>query len=121
MQAEGMFVVNFSCRAWDGGNRRLSNLSHRILQRVRSNDILLLHEKLARPSLLPTWVGEVERILGGIREKGLVVVPLAELIGRPVMATAADCDADRPTVHRDLPGSAAPDAPAARPPHLDGP
>lgn len=120
MQAEGMFVVNFSCRAWDGGNRRLSNLAHRILQRVRPNDILLLHEKLARPSLLPTWVGEVDRVLSGIRENGLSVVPLAELIGRPVMAALADRDAVRPTAHRDEPGSAAPDAPAARPPHPDG-
>ncbi len=92
MREEGMFVVNFSCRAWDGGNRRLRNLSGRILKRVRADDILLLHENLPRPSLLPGWVGEVDRILQGIRERGLEVLPLADMIGKPVMAAAAERD-----------------------------
>jgi peptidoglycan/xylan/chitin deacetylase (PgdA/CDA1 family) len=90
MCEEGLFVVNFSCRAWDGGNRRLKNLSHRILKRVHADDILLLHENLPQPSLLPGWVGEVDRILQGIREKGLEVLPLADVIGRPVMSAVAE-------------------------------
>jgi peptidoglycan-N-acetylglucosamine deacetylase len=89
MQEEGMFVVNFSCRAWDGGNRRLRNLSRRILKRVRAGDILLLHENLPRPSPLPGWTEEVDRILEGIPEKGLEILPLADVIGRPVMVAAA--------------------------------
>jgi peptidoglycan/xylan/chitin deacetylase (PgdA/CDA1 family) len=88
MQKEGMFVVNFSCRAWDGGNRRIRNLSRRILNRVRANDILLLHDNLARPSLLLKWAGEVELILKGIPDKGLEIIPLADLIGKPVMSAA---------------------------------
>lgn len=87
MQMEGMFVVNFSCRAWDGGNRRIRHLSRRILKRVRANDILLLHDNLAQPSLLPHWAGEVDLILKGISEKGLEILPLADMIGRPVMTT----------------------------------
>jgi peptidoglycan-N-acetylglucosamine deacetylase len=86
MQEEGMFVVNFSCRAWDGGNRRIRNLSRRILKRVRANDILLLHDTAPRPaSLLPFWINEVERLLEGIREKGLEILPLEDIIGKPVM------------------------------------
>ncbi len=85
MQEEGMFVVNFSCRAWDGGNRRIRHLSRRILKRVRANDILLLHDNLAQPSLLPHWAGEVDLILKGLSEKGLEILPLADMIGRPVM------------------------------------
>jgi peptidoglycan/xylan/chitin deacetylase (PgdA/CDA1 family) len=119
MPKEGMFVVNFSCRAWDGGNRRIRNLSQRILQRVRANDILLLHENLTRPSLLPSWAKEVDRILGGIREKGLEVLPLAELIGRPVMAAAVVRDGIRRSVNSDLPGPAAPDVHDLRPPDPD--
>jgi len=92
MQKEGMFVVNFSCRAWDGGNRRIRNLSRRILKRVRANDILLLHENLAEPSLFPQWTGEVDLILKGIPEKGLEILPLADLIGRPVMIAAGGHD-----------------------------
>ena len=85
MQQEGMFVVNFSCRAWDGGNRRIRNLSHRILKRVRPNDILLLHENLPEASLLSHWSAEMELVLKGLQEKGLEVLPLADVIGRPVM------------------------------------
>ena len=91
MQKEGMFVVNFSCRAWDGGNRRIKDLSQRILKRVRANDILLLHDNLAEPSLFSHWAGEVDLILQGIPEKGMEILPLADLIGRPVMVAAAGC------------------------------
>jgi peptidoglycan/xylan/chitin deacetylase (PgdA/CDA1 family) len=96
MQKEGMFVVNFSCRAWDGGNRRIGHLSRRILKRVRANDILLLHDHLARPSLLPRWASEMDLVLKGLPEKGLEIVPLADLIGRPVMIAAGS----REEIHR---------------------
>jgi peptidoglycan/xylan/chitin deacetylase (PgdA/CDA1 family) len=95
MQAEGLFVVNFSCRAWDGGNRRIGNLARRILKRVRAGDILLLHENLPQPSLLGGWAEEVERILKGIPEKGLEIAPLADVIGRPVMTAGAGRDGRR--------------------------
>jgi peptidoglycan-N-acetylglucosamine deacetylase len=88
MQTEGLFVVNFSCRAWDGGNRRIGHLSRRILKRVRANDIVLLHDHLAQPSLFSRWAGEVDLVLKGIPEKGLEILPLADLIGRPVMIAA---------------------------------
>ncbi len=86
MKTKGMVVVNFSCRARDGGNRWVRNLSGRILDRVRADDILLLHDlPPIPPSLLPYWLNEVDLILKGIRDKGLEVLPLADLIGRPVM------------------------------------
>ncbi len=97
MQKQGMFVVNFSCRAWDGGNRRINKLSQRILKRVRANDILLLHDNLAQPSLFYRWAGEVELILKGIPEKGLEILPLADLIGRPVMIATGGHE----EIHRD--------------------
>jgi len=92
MQKQGMFVVNFSCRAWDGGNRRISRLSQRILKRVRANDILLLHDNLSQPSLFSRWAGEMALVLKGISEKGLEILPLADLIGRPVMIAAGGHD-----------------------------
>jgi peptidoglycan/xylan/chitin deacetylase (PgdA/CDA1 family) len=92
MHKENMFVVNFSCRAWDGGNRRIRNMSRRILKRVRANDILLLHDNLAEPSLFSHWAGEVDLTLKGIPEKGLEILPLADLIGRPVMIAAEGHD-----------------------------
>jgi peptidoglycan/xylan/chitin deacetylase (PgdA/CDA1 family) len=109
MQKEAMFVVNFSCRAWDGGNRRIRNLSERILQRVRSNDILLLHENLAEPSRFSHWAGEVDLILQGIPKKGLEIIPLADLIGRPVMIAAGNNDEIHPSSSCEHPSITGPD------------
>jgi peptidoglycan-N-acetylglucosamine deacetylase len=103
MQKQRMFVVNFSCRAWDGGNRRIKNLSRRILKRVRENDILLLHENLAEPSRLSHWSGEVDRILKGITEKGLEILPLEDLIGRPVMTATGGHDEIHPGPKSEFP------------------
>jgi peptidoglycan/xylan/chitin deacetylase (PgdA/CDA1 family) len=90
MQQEGMYVVNFSCRAWDGGNRRIKKLSQRILERVRANDILLLHENLPCASMTVQWSAEMDLILTGINAKGLEILPLADLIARPVMIGAGN-------------------------------
>jgi len=86
MKAKGMYVVNFSCRGWDGGNRWIKNLSRRILKRVRADDIVLLHDIVPTPpSLLPYWVNEIDGIIKGIQDKGMEILPLADIIGRPVM------------------------------------
>lgn len=82
----GMFCVTFNCRAFDAGNRRVKNLSVRILKKVKADDIILLHDvppckKEEKDILLP----EVEKILRGLVAKDLKVVPLAELIGREAM------------------------------------
>ncbi len=82
----GMYIVNFSCRAFDGGNRWIKGLSKNILKRIRSDDIILLHDvRPHKPSLFDYWLNEIELIIAGIKDKGLVVLPLAEIIGRPVM------------------------------------
>lgn len=86
----GMYLVNFSCRPLDGGNRRISNLAKKILDRIRPDDIVLLHD--LRPpdkSLISAWLTEIEILLVGIDAKGLTVLPLSELIGKPVMIKAA--------------------------------
>jgi len=81
-----LVAVNFSCRAFDGGNRRVRNLSKKILKRVHPDDIILLHD--TRPKndpLFSCWLKEVDQILTGIEAKGLKVLPLSAVIGRPVM------------------------------------
>lgn len=82
----GMYVVNFSRRAGDLGNRRLHRLAGRILDRLRWGDIIMLHD--TRPGnavLLTYWRDQVERVLEGIRRREIAIVPLTDLIGRPVM------------------------------------
>ena len=82
------YIVNFSCRAFDGGNRWIKGLSKKILKRIGPGDIVLLHDVTPhKPLLLGEWLNEMERILSGIKNKGLAVWPLAEIIGRPVMVT----------------------------------
>ena len=82
----GKFIVNFSCRAFDGGNRWIKGLSKKILNRIRPGDIVLLHDvRPHQPTLLAYWLNEIELIISGIKGMGLAVLPLAEMIGRPVM------------------------------------
>jgi peptidoglycan/xylan/chitin deacetylase (PgdA/CDA1 family) len=87
----GLFLVNFSCRPLDGGNRRVTNLAGKILKRVRPDDIILLHDgKPPTERLIPQWLNEIERLLEGLAARGFAVLPLPELIGKPVMVTELD-------------------------------
>jgi len=82
----GLYLVNFSCRPLDGGNRRINNMAQKILKRIRPDDIVLLHDN--RPldeGLIPAWLNEIELLLTGIDTRDLIVLPLSELIGKPVM------------------------------------
>ncbi len=82
----GMVAVNFNCRAGDFGNRRIARLSQRILNKVNANDIIMLHDiEPADPEKSVLWLDELEKILIGLDAKGLVVLPLEILVGRPVM------------------------------------
>ena len=87
----GLYAVNFSCRALDGGNRRIGNMAGKILNRLQPDDIILLHD-LRPPDerLIPDWLNEIECLLKGINKKGFTVLPLSELINRPVMMSADD-------------------------------
>ena len=87
----GLYLVNFSCRPLDGGNRRVKNLAGKILKRVRPDDIILLHDgKAPNERLIPQWLNEIESLLAGLAAKGFAVLPLSELIGKPVMLTEVD-------------------------------
>ena len=87
LEQMGMYTVNFSRRAGDRGNRRIDNLSGRILGKLRSGDIIMLHDTPPRNgNTLKAWLTEVDHMLEGIRKKMLKVIPLSELIDRPVMA-----------------------------------
>jgi peptidoglycan-N-acetylglucosamine deacetylase len=90
----GMINVNFSCRGMDAGNRWIKHLSKRILKRVRPGDIIALHDTWpGDDARLARWLHEVDLILTGITEKGIAIVPLSQLIGRPVMIRQTERDA----------------------------
>ena len=83
---QGLYCVTFTCRAFDGGNRYLQGLSGRILKKIKPDDIILLHDIRPKGANKPDlWLREIDNILSGLKNKGLQVVPLAELLGKPVM------------------------------------
>ena len=82
----GMYCVGFRRRAGDMGNLRVRGIARRILRRLTAGDVVLLHDTRPwRAGALRAWLGEVEALLDGIRDKGLSVRPLSEVIRRPVM------------------------------------
>lgn len=86
LDRQGLYAVNFSCRAFDRGNRRIKHLSRTILSRIRPGDIVLLHDsKPDRHPRVEAWLAEVENILAGLSRQELTAIPLSRLIGRPVM------------------------------------
>lgn len=87
LRKRGMVCIHYSCRGPDMGNRRIRGLSGKILKKIQSGDIVLLHDACpdSRYFTVDQWIDEIGKILDGISEKGLAVMPLDELIGRPVM------------------------------------
>lgn len=82
-----MYVVNFTHRSADLGNRHIRGLAQRILKRIKAGEIIVLHDKRPQgPQELNQWLEELERLISGIKAKGLSIVPLEELTGRSVMA-----------------------------------
>ena len=82
---QGMFCVNYSCRAVDLGNRRIGRLSEKVLKAVSQGDIIALHDVAPRHAGTERLLAEFDALLRGLKEKGPEVVPLARLIGRDVM------------------------------------
>ncbi|MGD1152855.1 MAG: polysaccharide deacetylase family protein [Syntrophales bacterium] len=86
LSQQNLYCVTFNCRAFDGGNRYLQGLSDKILRKVQPDDIILLHD--VRPKSIKDagyFLHEVDLILSGLEKRALRVIPLAELLGRPVM------------------------------------
>jgi peptidoglycan/xylan/chitin deacetylase (PgdA/CDA1 family) len=82
----GMFCVTFSCRAFDAGNLRVKNISKKILKKVKSDDIILLHDVPARsPQVNGALLAQVETILEEIVRRGFTFVELNVLINKEIM------------------------------------
>jgi peptidoglycan/xylan/chitin deacetylase (PgdA/CDA1 family)/SAM-dependent methyltransferase len=82
---QGMYCVNYSCRAVDIGNRRIGRLSETVLKAVSPGDIVALHDIAPRHAGTERLLAEFDALLRGLKEKRLEIVPLDRLIGREVM------------------------------------
>lgn len=81
----GMFCVNFSRRAADFGNRRIKGLARKLLSRVASGDILLLHDVAPQRGDVTCLLKEFSTLIEGLKVRGIDIVPLDQLIGKEVM------------------------------------
>jgi len=82
----GMYCITFNCRAFDAGNFRVKDIAKNILKKVKSDDIILLHDVPARQKKdNAVFLSEVDIMLAGIISKGLTIVPLSVLINKQVM------------------------------------
>ena len=82
---QGMYCVNYSCRAVDIGNRRIGRLSEKVLKAVSPGDIVALHDVAPRHAGTERLMAEFDALLRGLKETGPEIVPLGRLIGREVM------------------------------------
>lgn len=81
-----ILAVTFSCRAYDRGNKKISNLAERIIRRIKPGDIILLHDIPPEPeNLFREWEKEMDTLFSTLRKNNQVVLPLEELIGHKVM------------------------------------
>lgn len=81
----GMFCCTFSCRAGDRGNRRVRGIARRLLRRAGPGDIILLHDVRPQRADVSQWLAEVDELIVGLHARELAIIPLDEMIGRPVM------------------------------------
>ncbi len=82
---EGMVAVAYSCRAFDRGNRNITNLAQKILGKLRPGDIIMLHDLPPyRPNSDNQWRQELDHLFTALAAD-FSVQPLESLIDRPVM------------------------------------
>ncbi len=86
LQKENLQTVTFSCRAFDGGNRKIASLAERILKKLKTGDILLLHDLPPQKEVaVSVLLKELAILFDTLKKNDLKVIPLEELIAAPVM------------------------------------
>lgn len=84
LAGQGLVTVTFSCRAFDRGNRNITNLADKILNRLQPGHIIMLHDlPPQRPDLFCFWQKELDTLFRALAED-YEVAPLEQVIGRPV-------------------------------------
>lgn len=85
LEQEGLITVNFSCRALDRGNRNIAGLSEKIISKLRPGDIIMLHDLPAfQKEDSDLLFREFDRLFRMLAKK-YMVIPLEEVLQRPVM------------------------------------
>jgi peptidoglycan/xylan/chitin deacetylase (PgdA/CDA1 family) len=89
LRKEHLLAVTFSCRAFDHGNKKISNLAKRITSKLKPGDIILLHDIAPETKDAVTyWKNEISILFATLQENKQEVLPLELLIGSEVMVAA---------------------------------
>lgn len=82
LHEEQLQAVSFSCRAFDHGNRKISNLALRITSKLKPGDIILLHDiEPDTKAAVEQWEKEIQRLFITLKKDTFEIVPLELLIG----------------------------------------
>ena len=85
LNREGLIAVNYSCRAFDRGNRNINNLAEKILARLQPGDIIMLHDLPPhRKELLDDWQQELDHLFNELKTN-YNISKLEDILQRPVM------------------------------------
>ena len=84
---EGLTAVNYSCRAFDRGNRNINNLAEKVLTRLQPGDIIMLHDLPPHQrDLLDDWRMELDHLFSELKMNHNIS-GLEDILQRPVMTT----------------------------------
>ncbi len=83
---EDLQTVTFSCRPFDRGNRKITNLAERISSKLKPGDIILLHDlEPQNAEMTALWEKELNILFSYLKKSIYKVEPLAKLIHSEVM------------------------------------
>ncbi len=74
-------LLTFSCRGYDGGNKKISNLSKRLLKKIAPGDIILLHDSPPQgQNRVADLHKELEMFFVGLNRRGYAALCVDSLI-----------------------------------------
>ena len=86
LEGEELVTVTFSCRAFDHGNKKISNLAERITSKLKPGNIILLHDIAPKTEdAVKGWKKEITILFATLEKDKQEVLPLELLIGSEVM------------------------------------
>jgi peptidoglycan-N-acetylglucosamine deacetylase len=89
LHREQLLPVTFSCRAFDHGNKKISNLAQRISGKLMPGNIILLHDIAPETEdAARGWEKEIDILFSTLQRDKQEVLPLELLIGSKVMLVA---------------------------------
>lgn len=90
LRKENLIAVNYSCRAFDRGNRNIVNLAAKILGKIQPGDIIMLHDlPLPTKEQAVYWQKELDHLFYQLT-LNYPHTSLEKILGQPVMTKVSE-------------------------------